>query len=232
MRRLHRVDPVGSIGRCAAERWRRPILPNRVPSAAVRSDGNLAAWRRHRITGGDSLPKDSSSHRTRRFTTTRRERPPAEGKVYRDDIGQCWPAGLPLIMTRVWPIAMIQLPTSIHMISDFMNSLRIIYLDGRGLIPTRTHRASASTASRSDTGKETRWWSIPLLRPDHHWIDSGNSRQRCAAHRRTHAPDRRTRRRSIEYTIDRSEELGRRLEDDEALESCGRSADRRSVVPA
>ena len=25
----------------------------------------------------------------------------AEGKVYRDDIGQCWPAGLPMIMTRV-----------------------------------------------------------------------------------------------------------------------------------
>jgi hypothetical protein len=27
--------------------------------------------------------------------------------VYRDDIGQCWPAGLPMIMTRVWPIAMV-----------------------------------------------------------------------------------------------------------------------------
>ena len=54
-----------------------------------------------------------------------------EGKVYRDDIGQCWPAGMPLIMTRVWPIAMIQLPTAIYMTSAFMNSLRIIYLDGR-----------------------------------------------------------------------------------------------------
>jgi len=30
----------------------------------------------------------------------------AEGKVYRDDIGQCWPAGLPLIMTRYWQMAM------------------------------------------------------------------------------------------------------------------------------
>src|SRR4026207_1118336 len=55
----------------------------------------------------------------------------AAGKVYRDDIGQCWPAGLPVIMTRVWPIAMIQLPTAIYMISEFMNSLRIVYLDGR-----------------------------------------------------------------------------------------------------
>ena len=35
----------------------------------------------------------------------------AENKVYRDDIGQCWPAGLPLIMTRVWPITMMQYPT-------------------------------------------------------------------------------------------------------------------------
>ena len=34
-------------------------------------------------------------------------------------------------MTRVWPIAMIQVPTAIYMISGFMNSIRIIYLDGR-----------------------------------------------------------------------------------------------------
>src|SRR6266542_235978 len=50
----------------------------------------------------------------------------AEGKVYHDDIGQCWPAGLPIIMTRVWPIAMIQQPTAIYMISGFMNSLRTV----------------------------------------------------------------------------------------------------------
>ena len=46
-----------------------------------------------------------------------------DGGVYRDDIGQCWPAGMPLIMTRVWPIAMMQLPTAIYMISDFENSV-------------------------------------------------------------------------------------------------------------
>src|SRR5579862_8253200 len=40
----------------------------------------------------------------------------AEGKAYHDDIGQCWPAGLPVIMTRVWPIAMIQKPTVIFMV--------------------------------------------------------------------------------------------------------------------
>jgi hypothetical protein len=55
----------------------------------------------------------------------------ADGKVYHDDIGQCWPAGLPVIMTRVWPIAMVQAPTAIYMISGFMNSVRFVYLDGR-----------------------------------------------------------------------------------------------------
>jgi hypothetical protein len=54
-----------------------------------------------------------------------------EGKSYRDWIGQCYPAGMPVIMTRVWPIAAIQLPTAIYMVSGFENALRIIYLDGR-----------------------------------------------------------------------------------------------------
>ena len=36
----------------------------------------------------------------------------------------------------------------------------------------------------------------------------------------------------IEYDAERSEELGRRMEDDEAVESPGRSRHRRSVVPA
>ena len=42
---------------------------------------------------------------------------------------------MPLIMTRVWPIAMIQLPTAIYMISAFENEIRIIYLDGRKHTP-------------------------------------------------------------------------------------------------
>jgi hypothetical protein len=53
------------------------------------------------------------------------------GKAYKDWIGQCYPAGLPVIMTRVWPIAMIQKPTAIYMVSGFENAFRAIYLDGR-----------------------------------------------------------------------------------------------------
>ena len=54
-----------------------------------------------------------------------------EGKAYKDTIGQCYPAGLPVIMTRVWPIAMVQMPTVIYMVSGFENAFRAIYMDGR-----------------------------------------------------------------------------------------------------
>src|SRR5262245_65109054 len=40
-----------------------------------------------------------------------------EGKLYKNDICLCWPAGVPIMMTRVWPVAMIQLQKSIFMIS-------------------------------------------------------------------------------------------------------------------
>jgi hypothetical protein len=97
----------------------------------------------------------------------------AEGKVYRDDIGQCWPAGLPLIMTRVWPIAMIQVPTAIYMISGFMNSLRVVYTDGRGHTPE-------DIVVRSFNGESIGRWEGDALVvdtryfvDDHHWMDQG-----------------------------------------------------------
>ncbi|MGI9264603.1 MAG: hypothetical protein ACR2QU_06730, partial [Gammaproteobacteria bacterium] len=59
------------------------------------------------------------------------QRARAERRTYRGVIGQCWPAGIPMIMTRVWPIAFIQLPTAIYMVSNFNNSFRQIFLDDR-----------------------------------------------------------------------------------------------------
>ena len=51
------------------------------------------------------------------------QRARAERQPYRDAIGQCFPAGIPMIMTRVWPIAMVQLPTVIYM----MSSCRLLF---------------------------------------------------------------------------------------------------------
>ena len=97
------------------------------------------------------------------------------GGVYRDDIGQCWPAGMPLIMTRVWPIAMIQLPTAIYMVSAFENAMRIIYLDGRQHTP-------ADEVVRSFNGESIGHWEGDALVVDtiyfpghHHWMDQGGA---------------------------------------------------------
>ncbi len=54
-----------------------------------------------------------------------------EGKAFNDVTGHCWPPGLPIMMTRVWPIQMIQLPTAIVMISNFENQIRWVFMDGR-----------------------------------------------------------------------------------------------------
>ena len=93
-----------------------------------------------------------------------------EGKIYRNDIGLCWPAGVPIMMTRVWPVAMIQLPTAIFMISELMNSMRIVYLDGRP-------HTDPDIAVRSFNGESIGKWEGDTLVIDttnfvdeHHWI--------------------------------------------------------------
>ena len=100
------------------------------------------------------------------------------GGVYRDDIGQCWPAGMPLIMTRVWPIAMVQLPTAIYMISALRERVRIIYLDGRPHTP-------ADVVVRTFNGESIGHWEGDALVVDtiyfpghHHWMDQGAPRFR------------------------------------------------------
>ena len=111
--------------------------------------------------------------RSSRLTTMPPGKRKQPGKVYRDDIGDCWPAGLPVIMTRVWPIAIVQLPTAIYMISGFMNSVRIIYMDGR-------KHTDPDVVVRSFNGESIGHWENERLVvdtrnfvDDHHWLDSG-----------------------------------------------------------
>lgn len=97
----------------------------------------------------------------------------ASGKNYRDSIGQCFPPGMPMIMTRVWPHAFIQLPTAIYMVSGFNNSLRIIYLDGRSysdpdsVVPT--YNGESIGHWEGDTlVVHTKYFNVT-----EHWIDLG-----------------------------------------------------------
>lgn len=92
---------------------------------------------------------------------------------YRDVIGQCWPAGMPMIMTRVWPTSMVQLPTIVYVLFGFTNQMRFIYLDGRDFTDSDT---AVYTYNGESIGK---WEGNELvvhtkyLEPHMHYIDSG-----------------------------------------------------------
>ena len=55
----------------------------------------------------------------------------AAGRTVNDVTGDCWPPGMPIIMTRVWPFHVIALETAIVMVFNFQSQARWIYLDGR-----------------------------------------------------------------------------------------------------
>lgn len=95
------------------------------------------------------------------------------GKPYRDSIGQCYPAGMPMIMTRVWPIAMIQLPTAIYMVSGFTNSFRVIYLDGRKHTDPDLAIPTYNGESIGRWEKDSLVVHTKYFETNHHWIDSG-----------------------------------------------------------
>ena len=80
---------------------------------------------------------------------------------------------LPYGMTRVWPIAMIQKPTAIYMISGFMNSLRTVYLDGRQHSDPDIVVPSFNGESIGKWEGDTLVIDTKYFVDDHHWIDSG-----------------------------------------------------------
>ncbi|MEO6550930.1 MAG: hypothetical protein ABIO26_00050 [Croceibacterium sp.] len=95
------------------------------------------------------------------------------GKTYRDAIGQCWPPGMPMIMTRVWPHAFIQLPTAIYMISGFNNAVRTIYLDGRAFSDPDLVVPSYNGESIGHFEGSTLVVHTKYFEPDNHYIDYG-----------------------------------------------------------
>lgn len=97
----------------------------------------------------------------------------ARNETYRDSIGQCFPPGMPMIMTRVWPHNFIQFPTAIFMISGFNNSVRTIFLDGR-------EHTDPDLVVPSYNGESIGHWEGDALvvhstyfESNNHWIDRG-----------------------------------------------------------
>jgi hypothetical protein len=96
-----------------------------------------------------------------------------QGVPYRDYIGQCYPAGMPMIMTRVWPISMIQMPTAIYMLFGFTNSMRFIYLDGRQFTDPDVVSYTYNGESIGRFEGDTLVVKTKYMEPDKHFIDSG-----------------------------------------------------------
>ena len=96
-----------------------------------------------------------------------------KGVPYRDSIGRCFPAGMPMIMTRVWPTSMVQLPTVVYMLFGFTSKMRFIYLDGRQF-------TDPDVVSYTYNGESIGHWEgdalvvkTKYMEPKEHYIDSG-----------------------------------------------------------
>jgi hypothetical protein len=96
-----------------------------------------------------------------------------QGLPYRDSIGQCFPAGMPMIMTRVWPISMIQKPTVLYMLFGFTNSMRFIYLDGREFTDPDTVVYTYNGESIGHWEGQALVVKTRYLEPNQHYIDGG-----------------------------------------------------------
>jgi hypothetical protein len=101
------------------------------------------------------------------------QRMSAQRLPYRDAIGQCFPAGIPMIMTRVWPIAMVQLPTVIMMVSNFNNSFRQIFLDGREYSNPDTIIYTYNGESIGQWEGDTLVANTRYIETYNHYIDTG-----------------------------------------------------------
>ena len=97
----------------------------------------------------------------------------AANKPYRDSIGQCYPAGMPMIMTRVWPFSTIQLPTVMFELFGFTSSMRYIYLDGRKFTDPDIAVYTYNGESIGHWEKDALVVHTKYLEPNEHYIDSG-----------------------------------------------------------
>jgi hypothetical protein len=97
----------------------------------------------------------------------------AEGGTYRDAIGQCFPAGIPMLQTRVWPLMMVQLPTVIYSVSNFNNGFRQIFLDGRDWSDPDTVIYTYNGESIGHWEDETLVVDTRYIETWNHYIDTG-----------------------------------------------------------
>lgn len=62
-----------------------------------------------------------------------------EGRQFTEPTAECFPAGMPRLMTRYGALMMLQYPTAIFILSRLNNEYRVIWMDGRPRVPAE-HR--------------------------------------------------------------------------------------------
>lgn len=96
-----------------------------------------------------------------------------KGLPFHDDAAACWPLGMPRMMTRFWPVQIIQLPTMIEITAMFDNSVRWVYMDGRPHPPEDRLVESFNGHSIGHWEGQTLVIDTVGLANDHHWIQEG-----------------------------------------------------------
>jgi len=97
----------------------------------------------------------------------------ANGQAYRDDTAVCWPYGIPRWITRFWPINTMQYPTGIIAVQGLFNSVRWVYLDGRGHVDPDILTPSYNGDSVGRWEGDTLIIDTTGIEPSHHWITHG-----------------------------------------------------------
>ena len=96
-----------------------------------------------------------------------------QGLEYRDDPAACWPLGMPRMMTRFWPIQIIQLPTMVQLTAMFNNSIRWIFTDGRPHPPEDLIVYNHNGHSIGRWEGDTFVVETIGMTSDHHWVQAG-----------------------------------------------------------
>jgi hypothetical protein len=125
---------------------------------------NMATWP---FTPPDTL-KPEYQQQVQRAREAREQ-----GLVYNNDVGLCWPPGMPMMMNRVWPINMIQLPTAIVVIANFMNQVRMVYMDGREHTDPDIYVPSYNGVSIGRWDGDTLIIDTRNFESSRHWITDG-----------------------------------------------------------
>jgi hypothetical protein len=95
------------------------------------------------------------------------------GKRYLEPTAECYPAGMPRLMTRYGPLMMLQHPTAIFILSRLNNEYRVIWLDGREREPEEHRDANWNGESIGHWEGETLVVETMGFTDEHHLIQQG-----------------------------------------------------------